>query len=147
MHSVFERYEPWHGEIRSRPTGSLVADRRGTTTAFALINLQERGQLFVGPGEDVYEGMVIGENSRSDDLDVNPVKGKQLTNMRAAGSEETVKLVPHRRLSLDQALELVREDECVEVTPDAVRMRKLELSATERHKLARRAKREPAAAR
>jgi len=143
MHSVFERYEPWHGEIKSRTTGSLVADRRGTTTAFALINLQERGQLFVGPGEEVYEGMVIGENSRPDDLDVNPIKGKQMTNMRAAGSDETVKLIPHHRLSLDQALELIREDECVEVTPDAVRTRKLELSATERHKLARRAKREP----
>jgi GTP-binding protein len=146
MHSVFERYEPWHGEIKARPTGSLVADRRGTTTAFALINLQERGQLFVGPGEEVYEGMVIGENSRADDLDVNPIKGKQLTNMRAAGSDETVRLVPHHRLSLDQALELIREDECVEVTPDAVRTRKLELSATERHKLARRAKREPVGA-
>jgi GTP-binding protein len=141
LHSVFEGYEPWHGEIKTRPTGSLVADRRGATTAFALINLQERGQLFVGPGEEVYEGMVIGENARSDDLDVNPVKGKQLTNMRAAGSDETVKLVPHHRPSLDQALEHIREDECVEVTPDAIRLRKLELSATQRHKLARGAKR------
>jgi GTP-binding protein len=145
LHSVFEGYEPWHGEIRARGTGSLVADRRGETTAFALFNLQERGQLFVGPGEEVYEGMVIGENSRADDLNVNPVKGKQLTNVRAAGSDEAVKLVPHHRLSLDQALEHIGEDECVEVTPDAVRIRKLELSATERMKLARRSKREPAA--
>ena len=146
LHSVFEGYEPWHGEIRARGTGSLVADRRGETTAFALFNLQERGQLFVGPGEEVYEGMVIGENSRADDLNVNPVKGKQLTNVRAAGSDEAVKLVPHHRLSLDQALEHIGEDECVEVTPDAVRIRKLELSATERMKLARRSKREPAGA-
>jgi GTP-binding protein len=146
LHSVFEGYEPWHGEIRTRGTGSLVADRRGATTAFALVNLQERGQLFVGPGEEVYEGMVIGENARADDLNVNPIKGKQMTNMRAAGSDETVKLVPHHRLSLDQALEHIGEDECVEVTPDAVRIRKLELSATERMKLARRSKREPASA-
>ena len=142
LHSVFEGYEPWHGEIRARGTGSLVADRRGSTTAFALVNLQERGQLFVGPGEEVYEGMVIGENARADDLNVNPVKGKQMTNIRAAGSDEAVKLVPHHSLSLDQALEHIGEDECVEVTPDAVRIRKLELSATERMKLARRTKRE-----
>jgi GTP-binding protein len=141
LHSVFERYEPWHGEIKSRPTGSLVADRRGASVAFALVNLQERGQLFVGPGEDVYEGMVIGENARADDLDVNPTKGKQLTNVRAAGSDEAVKLVPHHRLSLDQALEFIREDECVEVTPDVVRLRKVELDATQRQKLARQAKR------
>ncbi len=143
LHSVFERYEPWQGEIRTRPTGSLVADRRGPTATFALLKLQERGQLFVGPGEEVYEGMVVGENARPDDLDVNAVREKKLTNMRAAGSDETVKLVPAHRLSLDQALEFIRDDECVEVTPDAVRLRKLVLDAVERHKDARRRKREP----
>ena len=143
VHSVFERYEPWQGEIRTRPTGSLVADRRGPTASFALLKLQERGQLFVGPGEEVYEGMVVGENARPDDLDVNAVREKKLTNMRAAGSDETVKLVPAHRLSLDQALEFIRDDECVEVTPDAVRLRKLVLDAVERHKAARRRGREP----
>ena len=142
MHSLFEAYEPWQGEIKTRPTGSLVSDRRGQSAAFALINLQERGQLFIGPGEDVYEGMVIGENARAGDLDVNPTKGKQLTNMRAAGSDETVKLVPHHQLSLDQALEFIREDECVEVTPALVRLRKAALPAVERQKLARAAKRQ-----
>ena len=143
LHSVFERYEPWQGEIRTRPTGSLVADRRGPTATFALLKLQERGQLFVGPGEEVYEGMVVGENARADDLDVNAVREKKLTNMRAAGSDETVKLVPHHQLSLDQALEFIREDECVEVTPDAVRLRKLVLDPVERQKAARARKRVP----
>jgi GTP-binding protein len=137
LHSVFERYEPWQGEIRTRPTGSLVADRRGPTATFALLKLQERGQLFVGPGEEVYEGMVVGENARAEDLDVNAVREKKLTNMRAAGSDETVKLVPAHRLSLDQALEFIREDECVEVTPDAVRLRKLTLDAVARQKESR----------
>ena len=141
LHSVFERYEPWQGEIRTRPTGSLVADRRGSTATFALLKLQERGQLFVGPGDEVYEGMVVGENARADDLDVNAVREKKLTNMRAAGSDETVKLVPHHRLSLDQALEFIREDECVEVTPEAVRLRKLVLDAVERQKVVRAARR------
>jgi GTP-binding protein len=140
MHSLFEGYEPWQGEIRTRPTGSLVADRRGETGQFALLKLQERGQLFVGPGEEVYEGMVVGENARSDDLDVNAVREKKQTNMRAAGSDDTVKLMPHHRLSLDQALEYIREDECVEVTPDAVRLRKLELDAGRRQKQARQRK-------
>ena len=144
MHSVFEGYEPWQGEIRTRPTGSLVADRRGPTATFALLKLQERGQLFVGPGEEVYEGMVVGENARSDDLDVNAVREKKLTNMRASGSDETVKLVPHHQLSLDQALEFIREDECVEVTPDGVRLRKLILDAVGRQKAAR-ATRQPSA--
>jgi GTP-binding protein len=141
LHSVFERYEPWQGEIRTRPTGSLVADRRGPTATFALVKLQERGQLFVGPGEEVYEGMVVGENARADDLDVNAVREKKLTNVRAAGSDETVKLVPAHRLSLDQALEFIREDECVEVTPDAVRLRKLTLDAVARQKESRARKR------
>ena len=109
---------------------------------FALMNLQERGQLFVGPGEEVYEGMVIGENARAEDLDVNPTKGKQQTNIRAAGSDEAVRLVPHHRLSLDQALEFIRDDECVEVTPEAVRLRKVVLPGVERVKLARAGKRQ-----
>ena len=137
LHSVFEGYEPWQGEIRTRPTGSLVADRRGPTAAFGLLKLQERGQLFVGPGEEVYEGMVVGENARAEDLDVNAVREKKLTNMRASGSDETIKLVPAHRLSLDQALEFIRDDECVEVTPDAVRLRKLALDPIERQKLTR----------
>jgi GTP-binding protein len=143
IHSLFERYEPWQGEIRTRPTGSLVADRRGPSAAFALLKLQERGQLFVAPGEEVYEGMVVGENARADDLDVNAGREKKLTNMRAAGSDETVKLVPHRQLSLDQALEFIREDECVEVTPAVVRLRKLVLDPVERQKAARARKRVP----
>jgi GTP-binding protein len=141
LHAVFERYEPWHGEIKTRPTGSLVADRRGETGQFALLKLQERGQLFVGPGEEVYEGMVVGENARADDLDVNAVREKKQTNMRAAGSDDTVRLVPAHRLSLDQALEFIRDDECVEVTPEAVRLRKLVLSQTDRVRVARAARR------
>ena len=132
LHHVFEGYEPWHGELRTRPTGSLVADRRGPTTAFALFNLQERGQLFVAPGVEVYEGMVVGENARSDDLDVNPTKEKKLTNMRSSTSDELVRLIPPRPLSLEQALEFIREDECVEVTPTNVRLRKVELAAQKR---------------
>jgi GTP-binding protein len=137
---VFDGYEPWFGEIKTRPTGSLVADRRGDTSQFALMKLQDRGQLFVGPGEEVYEGMVVGENSRPEDLDVNAVRDKHLTNMREARSAELVRLAPHRQVSLDQALEFIRTDECVEVTPDAVRLRKLILSATERATAAKRAK-------
>ena len=117
LHHVHERYEPWHGELRTRPTGSLVADRRGPTTGFALANLQERGTMFVGPGIEVYEGMIIGENSRSDDMDVNPTKEKKLTNMRQSSGDILVPLIPHKVLSLEQALEFCREDECVEVTP------------------------------
>ena len=137
MHSVFERYEPWQGDIRTRLTGSLVSDRRGPAATFALLKLQERGQLFVGPGEEVYEGMVVGENARADDLDVNAVREKKLTNMRAAGSDETVRLVPAHRPSLDQALEFIREDECVEVTPASIRLRKVVLDAVGRQKAAR----------
>jgi GTP-binding protein len=134
LHHVFERYEPWHGELRTRPTGSLVADRRGPVTAYALFNLQERGTMFVGPGTEVYEGMIVGENSRSDDMDVNPTKEKKLTNMRSSTGDELVRLIPHRLLSLEQALEFCREDECVEVTPATVRLRKVVLPATERAK-------------
>jgi GTP-binding protein len=140
LHSVFERYEPWHGEIKTRPSGSLVADRRGATTQFALLKLSERGQLFLGPGEEVYEGMIVGENSRAEDLDVNAVREKKLTNMRSSTADELVRLAPHHQLSLDQALDFIREDECVEVTPDAVRLRKVELDAGARQRLARASK-------
>jgi GTP-binding protein len=132
LHHVFERFEPWHGELRTRPTGGLVADRAGKTTSFALLNLQERGPLFVGPGADVYEGMIVGENARSEDLDVNPTKEKKLTNIRSSTADELVRLIPPRPLPLDQALEFIREDECVEVTPRNVRLRKVELSAQKR---------------
>ena len=141
LHHIFDGYEPWYGELRTRPTGSLVADRRGPTTSFALMNLQERGQLFVGPGVEVYEGMIVGENARADDLDVNPTKEKKLTNMRSSTADELVRLVPPRPLSLEQALELIREDEAVEVTPNHVRLRKAELSAQKRQTSASRAKR------
>jgi GTP-binding protein len=132
LHHVFEKYEPWHGELRTRPTGSLVADRRGPTTAFALLNLQDRGQMFVGPGVEVYEGMIVGENARSEDMDVNATKEKKLSNMRSSTSDETEKLIPHRQLSLEQALEFIREDECLEVTPNVVRIRKVALGGLER---------------
>jgi GTP-binding protein TypA/BipA len=137
VHHVFDRWEPWHGELRTRPSGSLVADRRGVVAAFALYNLQERGTLFVGPGEEVYEGMIVGENSRAEDLDVNACKEKHLTNMRSSTADELVRLVPKRELSLDQALEFLREDECVEVTPRVVRLRKVDLDKTARQKRAR----------
>jgi GTP-binding protein len=140
LHHVFDRWEPWAGEPRTRPTGALVSDRRGVAAQFALMNLQERGTLFIGPGEDVYEGMIVGENARSDDLDVNATKEKHLTNMRSSTAEVLVRLVPHRMLSLDQALEFLREDECVEVTPRAVRLRKVTLEKTQRTKAARRAR-------
>jgi GTP-binding protein TypA/BipA len=136
LHHVFERWEPWHGEIRTRPTGALVADRRGPTTGFAISNMQERGTLFVGPGVQVYEGMVVGENARSEDMDVNACKEKKLTNMRASSSDELVRLIPPRPLSLEQALEFIREDECVEVTPQSIRIRKVELNAGKRQSAA-----------
>jgi GTP-binding protein len=132
LHHVFDGYEPWHGDLRTRPTGSLVADRRGPATSFALLNLQERGQLFIGPGTDVYEGMIVGENARAEDLDVNATKEKKLTNMRSSTADELVRLIPPRPLSLEQALEFIRTDECVEVTPSHVRLRKVELSAQKR---------------
>jgi GTP-binding protein len=137
VHHVFERWEPWLGELRTRPTGSLVADRRGSVASFALFNLQERGTLFVSPGEEVYEGMIVGESSRAEDLDVNACKEKHLTNMRSSTADQLVRLIPKRELSLDQALEFLRSDECVEVTPQAVRLRKAVLDATERRKEAR----------
>jgi GTP-binding protein len=137
VHHVFDRWEPWHGELRTRPTGSLVSDRRGTVAAFALFNLQERGALFVGPGEEVYEGMIVGESSRPEDLDVNACKEKHLTNIRSSTADELVRLVPKRQLSLDRALEFLREDESVEVTPNVIRLRKAQLDKTARQKLAR----------
>ncbi len=137
LHHVFDRWEPWAGDMRLRPTGSLVADRTGKVASFALFNLQERGVLFVEPGEDCYEGMIVGENARAEDLDVNACKEKHLTNMRSSTSDVLVRLVPPRRLSLDQALEFVREDEAVEVTPHAVRLRKVELESIARVKAAR----------
>ncbi|AVT34753.1 MULTISPECIES: translational GTPase TypA [unclassified Plantactinospora] len=140
LHHVFESYEPWFGELRTRNTGSLVADRSGVATAFAMLNLQERGTLFVEPSTEVYEGMLVGENSRSDDMDVNITKEKKLTNMRSSTSEETEKLIPPRKLSLEQALEFCREDECVEVTPVAIRLRKVVLDAPSRARAAARRK-------
>jgi GTP-binding protein len=140
LHHLFDGFEPWFGELRTRPTGSLVADRRGPTTTYSLLSLQERGWLFVGPGVEVYEGMVVGENARSEDMDVNPTKERKLTNMRSSTAEELVRLIPPRALSLDQALEFIREDECVEATPSSVRLRKVVLDQAERGRRARRAK-------
>jgi GTP-binding protein TypA/BipA len=137
MHHVFDRWEPWAGDLSTRPTGALVSDRRGVAAQFALMNLQERGTLYIGPGEEVYEGMIVGENARPDDLDVNACREKQLTNVRSSTSEVLVRLVPHRRLSLDQALEFLREDECVEVTPAHVRLRKVVLDKVGRTRAAR----------
>ena len=142
LHHLFERWEPWHGQLRTRPTGSLVADRRGPTTSFALSGLQERGTLFAGPGTDVYEGMIVGENARAEDLDVNATKEKKLTNMRSSNADELVRLIPPRPLSLEQSLEFIREDECVEVTPKEIRLRKVELSSSKRQSQASRRKRE-----
>ncbi len=132
LHHVFEGYEPWFGELRSRPTGSMVADRRGVTTTFALMNLQERGAMILGPGVEVYEGMIVGESSRSEEMDVNPTKEKKLTNMRSSTADELVRLTPPRPMTLEQALEFVADDECVEVTPSSVRLRKAVMSASER---------------
>ena len=138
LHHVFEGYEPWHGELRTRPTGSLVNDRPGVTTAFAIVALQERGSLFVSPGEAVYEGMIVGENVRAQDMDVNATREKKLTNMRQSTSEEFTRLIPKRELALEQALEFIREDECVEVTPGNVRLRKAILGQHDRVKAGRR---------
>jgi GTP-binding protein len=140
-HSIFERHEPWAGELRTRRSGSLVADRTGAATAYAMLNLQERGIIFVEPGTDVYEGMIVGENSRSDDMDVNITKEKKQTNIRSSTAETTENLVPPRKLSLEQCLEFCREDECVEVTPGEVRIRKVILDQRERARATARAKR------
>jgi GTP-binding protein len=140
MHHVFEGYEPWAGDMRTRATGSLVADRSGQVTSYALFNLQERGTMFVTPGMEVYEGMIVGENARSDDMDVNPTREKKLSNVRSSTGEELERLVPPRLLSLEQALEFCRTEECLEVTPGAVRMRKVVLSGAERARSRARAK-------
>jgi GTP-binding protein len=132
MNSLFDGHTEWLGEIPHRPTGALVADRPGATTAYALFGLQERGELFAGPGVEVYEGMVIGENSRDNDLDVNCVREKKMTNMRASTADEAVRLVPHRHLNLEQAIEFIAEDEFVEVTPKSLRLRKKILQANRR---------------
>ncbi|MDN5894771.1 MAG: translational GTPase TypA [Nocardioides sp.] len=139
-HHISEGYFPWAGEIRSRNNGSLVADRKGAATAYAMTNLQERGIMFVEPSTEVYEGMIVGENSRADDMDVNITKEKQQTNVRSASSDNFEKLIPPKRLSLEQCLEFCREDECVEVTPEDVRIRKVVLDAHERAKTASRAR-------
>ncbi|MBS45108.1 MAG: translational GTPase TypA [Nocardioides sp.] len=139
-HHISEGYEPWTGEIRSRNNGSLVADRKGAATAYAMTSLQERGVLFVEPTTEVYEGMIVGENSRADDMDVNITKEKQQTNIRSATSDNFEKLVPPKKLSLEQCLEFCREDECVEVTPDTARIRKVILDQNERAKIASRAR-------
>jgi small GTP-binding protein len=140
MHHVFSGWEPWVGEITTRGTGSLVADRQGKAASFALFGLQDRGALFIEPGEEVYEGMVVGEHARSNDLDVNAVKEKQLTNMRSSTSDVLVRLTPPREVTLESAIEFLRDDECVEVTPESVRIRKVALDAGARAKEARRIK-------
>ncbi|HQH07335.1 MAG TPA: EF-Tu/IF-2/RF-3 family GTPase, partial [Phycicoccus sp.] len=139
-HHVFEGYEPWFGTITTRISGSLVADRTGPVTAYAMVNLQERGILFVEPGTEVYEGMIVGENSRADDMDVNITKEKKLTNVRASSADNFEKVVPPRKLSLEQSLEFCREDECCEVTPEAIRIRKVELDQVVRGRTASRAR-------
>jgi GTP-binding protein len=138
LHHVFDRWEPWAGELRTRQTGSLVADRRGQTAAYSLFGLQDRGSLFIGSGEEVFEGMIIGENARAEDLDVNPTKAKQQTNMRASSADVLVRLAPPTRLTLEASLEFLRDDECVEVTPDNVRLRKLILEKVTRLKASKR---------
>ncbi|MFF9086957.1 translational GTPase TypA [Streptomyces sp. NPDC014991] len=139
-HSIHEGFEPWFGTLTTRNNGSLVADRAGAVTAFAMTNLQERGVLFVEPGTEVYEGMIVGENSRADDMDVNITKEKKLTNMRSSSADSFEAIVPPRKLSLEQSLEFCRDDECVEVTPEAVRIRKVNLDQRERARAASRAK-------
>jgi GTP-binding protein len=134
LHHVFAGYEPWAGEIRHRLTGVLVADRSGNTTGYALDQLQERGELFVGPGTEVYQGMVVGENARSDDMDVNPTREKQKTNIRAAMQDDAIRLVPPHVLSLEQALEFIAADELVELTPSSIRLRKRHLDPTVRRR-------------
>ncbi|MCH8201006.1 MAG: TauD/TfdA family dioxygenase, partial [Chloroflexi bacterium] len=139
LHHVFEGYEPWHGDLRTRQTSSLVADRRGQTKTYALLSLSNRGTLFIGPGVEVYEGMIIGENPRQEDMDVNPSKEKKASNVRSSTAEATEVLTPASQLSLEQALEFLREDECLEVTPENVRLRKVILSRDGRSKARKKA--------
>jgi len=140
IHSVYAGYEPWCGEIAHRTTGVLVADKPGTTTSYAIYDLQERGEMFVGPGIEVYEGMVIGENARPDDMNVNPTKEKKKTNIRTHAADEALRLVPPRQISLEQALEFIAADELVEVTPANIRLRKRELDQRKRLRAYHRAK-------
>ena len=144
LHHVFDGFEPWHGELKTRRNGSMVADRRGVTTTYSLMSLQERGMLLVGPGVEVYEGMIVGENARADEMDVNPTKEKKLTNVRSSTADELERLTPPTILSLEQALEFIAEDECVEVTPKAVRLRKVVLDQATRGRLRSRARRDSA---
>jgi GTP-binding protein len=132
LHSLFDGWTDYAGELASRPTGALVADRPGETTAFALWNLQERGELFVGPGQQVFEGMVVGENSRDADMDVNVTKEKKQTNMRASSADEAIRLIPHRVLTLEMSIEFIADDEFVEVTPKSIRLRKKVLDVKKR---------------
>jgi GTP-binding protein len=140
LHHVFDGYEAWHGELRTRPTGSLVSDRRGTVTSYALFSLQERGAIFVQVGDEVYEGMVVGENARQEDMDVNACREKKLTNIRSASADEMERLIPPKLLNMEQALEFCREDECIEVTPSTVRVRKVILDQNERGRSASKTK-------
>jgi len=144
LHSVFDGWEPWHGELLTRRNGSMVADRRGASTTYALMSLQERGTMLIGPGIEVYEGMIVGENARTEEMNVNPTKEKKLTNIRSSTAEELERLTPHLQLSLEQALEFIADDECVEVTPGAVRLRKVALDQATRARQASRARRDPA---
>ena len=132
MNSLFNGWVEWQGDIATRPTGSLVADRAGKATSHAMFNLQERGELFITPGTEVYEGMIVGENARDTDLNVNIVREKKLTNMRASSADEAIRLVPPKILNLEQALEFIRDDEFVEVTPQSIRLRKKILQANQR---------------
>jgi len=139
LHHLFKEYRPWAGEIVHRKTGALVADRPGKATAYAIINLQERGTLFVAPGEEVYAGMIVGENNRNVDLDVNITREKKLTNMRSSTAEAFEKMTPPKKMSLEEALEFIREDELLEVTPESLRLRKryLDVHERKRHALKR----------
>ena len=132
MNSLFHGWIEWQGEIPIRPTGSLISDRAGKATAYAMWNLQERGELFIEPGTEVYEGMIVGENARDADLNVNIIKEKKLTNMRASSADEAIRLVPPKLLNLEQAIEFIREDELVEITPKSIRLRKKILKANQR---------------
>ena len=132
IHSIFEGWMDYSGEMALRPTGALVADRSGPSTAFALWNIQERGELFIGPAIEVYEGMIVGENSREQDMDVNVCKEKKQTNMRSSSADEAIRLIPHRELSLEQAIEFIADDEFVEITPKSIRLRKKVLQANRR---------------
>jgi GTP-binding protein len=138
VHQHHAGWMPWAGELPHRIGGAMVADRKGTSTGFALDNLQKRGELFIDPGTEVYEGMIIGEAARPEEMQVNPAKPKELTNIRAAGADEAIKLKPHRQLSLDLAVEWIADDELVEVTPGAIRVRKRHLTASERKRLKQR---------